>query len=115
MAVSPKGPGPGQLGDRLPDGLKAEDAGPLFCGGITVFNPIVQFGVKPTDKVGVIGIGGLGHLAVQFLNAWGCEVTAFTSTGAKAEEAKRLGAHRIVDSRDATRRSRRKRGGSTSS
>ena len=83
----------------LPEGLKLEDAGPLFCGGITVFNPIVQFGVKPTDKVGVIGIGGLGHLALQFLNAWGCEVTAFTSTGAKAEEAKRLGAHRIVDSR----------------
>jgi uncharacterized zinc-type alcohol dehydrogenase-like protein len=86
---------------KLPDGLKAEDAGPLFCGGITVFNPIVQFGVKPTDKVGVIGIGGLGHLAVQFLNAWGCEVTAFTSTGAKADEARRMGAHRIVDSRDA--------------
>ena len=72
--------------NRLPDDLKAEDAGPLFCGGITVFNPIVQFGVKPTDRVGVIGIGGLGHLALQFLNAWGCEVTAFTSTGAKADE-----------------------------
>lgn len=85
--------------NRLPDGLKAEDAGPLFCGGITVFNPIVQFGVKPTDRVGVIGIGGLGHLAVQFLNAWGCEVTAFTSTGAKADEARELGAHRVVDSR----------------
>ena len=85
--------------NKLPDGVKPEDAGPLFCGGITVFNPIVQMGVKPTDKVGVVGIGGLGHLAVQFLNAWGCEVTAFTSTGAKAEEAKKLGAHRIVDSR----------------
>jgi len=85
--------------NRLPDDLKAEDAGPLFCGGITVFNPIVQFGVKPTDRVGVIGIGGLGHMAVQFLNAWGCEVTAFTSTGAKADEARALGAHRVVDSR----------------
>ncbi|MEQ8405897.1 MAG: NAD(P)-dependent alcohol dehydrogenase [Oceanicaulis sp.] len=83
----------------LPDDLKAEDAGPLFCGGITVFNPIVQFGVKPTDRVGVIGIGGLGHLALQFLRAWGCEVTAFTSTGAKADEARALGAHRVVDSR----------------
>lgn len=86
--------------NKLPEDLKAEDAGPLFCGGITVFNPIVQFGVKPTDKVGVIGIGGLGHLALQFLNAWGCEVTAFTSTGAKADEARSLGAHRVVDSRD---------------
>lgn len=86
--------------NKLPDDLKAEDAGPLFCGGITVFNPIVQFGVRPTDRVGVIGIGGLGHLALQFLNAWGCEVTAFTSTGAKAEEALALGAHRVVNSRD---------------
>lgn len=85
--------------NRLPDDLNAADAGPLFCGGITVFNPIVQFGVRPTDRVGVIGIGGLGHLALQFLNAWGCEVTAFTSTGAKADEARALGAHRVVDSR----------------
>lgn len=86
--------------NKLPDGVNADTAGPLFCGGITVFNPIVQMDVKPTDKVGVVGIGGLGHLAVQFLKAWGCEVTAFTSTGAKADEARQLGAHRIVDSRD---------------
>lgn len=86
--------------NTLPEDLKPEDAGPLFCGGITVFNPLVQFDVRPTDKVGVIGIGGLGHLALQFLNAWGCEVTAFTSTGAKADEAKALGAHRVVNSRD---------------
>ena len=84
----------------LPDALKPEDAGPLFCGGITVFNPLVQFDVRPTDRVGVIGIGGLGHLALQFMNAWGCEVTAFTSTEAKSEEAKSLGAHRTVNSRD---------------
>jgi uncharacterized zinc-type alcohol dehydrogenase-like protein len=86
--------------NKLPDDLTAADAGPLFCGGITVFNPLVQFDVRPTDKVGVIGIGGLGHLALQFLNAWGCEVTAFTSTSAKAEEARKLGAHRVVNSRD---------------
>ncbi|WP_421792666.1 NADPH-dependent aldehyde reductase Ahr [Hyphobacterium sp.] len=85
---------------KLPDGVDADKAGPLFCGGITVFNPIVQNNIKPTDKVGVIGIGGLGHLAVKFLKAWGCEVTAFTSTGAKAEEARAMGAHRIVNSRD---------------
>jgi uncharacterized zinc-type alcohol dehydrogenase-like protein len=76
-------------------------AGPLFCGGITVFNPIVQFGVQPTDRVGVIGIGGLGHLAVQFLSKWGCDVTAFTSTDAKADEAREMGAHHVVNSRDA--------------
>ena len=85
----------------LPAGVEAADAGPLFCGGITVFNPIVQFGVQPTDRVGVIGIGGLGHMALQFLNKWGCEVTAFTSTDAKADEARKMGAHHVVNSRDA--------------
>lgn len=84
----------------IPDGVQAIDAGPLFCGGITVFNPIVEMGVKPTDRVGVIGIGGLGHFALQFLNKWGCEVTAFTSSDAKAEAARRMGAHYIVNSRD---------------
>jgi uncharacterized zinc-type alcohol dehydrogenase-like protein len=84
----------------LPDGVDAKKAGPLFCGGITVFNPIVQFGVQPTDRVGVVGIGGLGHFALQFLAKWGCEVTAFTSTGAKADEARRMGAHNVVNSRD---------------
>ena len=84
----------------LPAGVDATKAGPLFCGGITVFNPIVQFDVKPTDRVGVIGIGGLGHLAIQFLNKWGCHVTAFTSTGAKADDARAMGAHAIVNSRD---------------
>ena len=84
----------------IPDGVKPEHAGPLFCGGITVFNPIVQFGVQPTDRVGVIGIGGLGHMALAFLNKWGCEVTAFTSTGGKMDEARSLGAHRCVNSRD---------------
>jgi uncharacterized zinc-type alcohol dehydrogenase-like protein len=84
----------------IPAGLDPALAGPLFCAGITVFNPMVQFGVRPTDRVGVIGIGGLGHLAIQFLNKWGCEVTAFTSSPAKRDEAMRLGAHRAVSSRD---------------
>ena len=85
----------------LPAAIESVSAGPLFCGGITVFNPLVQFGVRPTDRVGVVGIGGLGHLAVQFLNKWGCEVVAFTSTEAKHAEALRLGAHRAVSSKDA--------------
>ena len=84
----------------LPNNMDVESAGPLFCGGITVFNPLVQFDVKPTDKVAVIGIGGLGHLALQFLNAWGCEVSAFTSSESKATEAKQLGAHHTLNSRD---------------
>jgi uncharacterized zinc-type alcohol dehydrogenase-like protein len=84
----------------LPEQLEAEAAGPLFCGGITVFNPIVQFDVKPTDRVGVIGIGGLGHMALRFLNAWGCEVTAFSHSPEKEEEAKSFGASHFVNSHD---------------
>ena len=84
----------------LPDGIDMASAGPLFCGGITVFNPLLQFAIRPTDKVGVIGIGGLGHMALQFCKAWGCEVTAFTSSESKKEEALAFGAHRVVNSRD---------------
>lgn len=84
----------------LPDGIDVQSAGPLFCGGITVFAPFLDFDLKPTDRIGIIGIGGLGHLAVQFANAWGCEVTAFTSSMDKEDELKELGAHRIVNSRD---------------
>lgn len=84
----------------IPDGIDLESAGPLFCGGSTVFNPLLQFDIKPTDKVAVIGIGGLGHMALKFLNAWGCEVTAFTSTASKKKEALSLGAHHTLNSRD---------------
>ncbi len=84
----------------LPAAIDPVKAGPLFCGGITVFNPIVQCDVQPTQRVGVIGIGGLGHMALQFLNKWGCEVTAFTSSDSKIQEALKLGAHTTVNSRD---------------
>ena len=86
----------------LPEGMDAKTAGPLFCGGITVFNPLLQFDIKPTDKVAVIGIGGLGHIALQFLRAWGCEVTAFTSSDSKAAEARTLGAHHCINSRSSS-------------
>jgi uncharacterized zinc-type alcohol dehydrogenase-like protein len=84
----------------LPEGLDPAKVGPLFCGGITVFNPLVQFDVRPTHKVGVVGIGGLGHLALQFANKWGCEVFAFSSSPGKEAEAKKLGAHHVVNSKD---------------
>ena len=84
----------------LPDKIDLRSAGPLFCGGVTVFNPIVQFGISSTDKVAVIGIGGLGHMALQLLYAWGCEVTAFTSTDAKKAEAMEMGAHHVINSRN---------------
>jgi uncharacterized zinc-type alcohol dehydrogenase-like protein len=84
----------------LPEELDAAKFGPMFCGGITVFQPIVMGDVKPTDKVAVIGIGGLGHMALQFLKSWGCEVTAFTSSDSKIEEAKKMGAHHVINTRD---------------
>lgn len=84
----------------LPDGLESENAAPLLCGGITVFAPLLHFDVRPAMKVGVIGVGGLGHLALQFYRAWGCEVTAFSATPGKEQEAKEFGAHRVIHSTD---------------
>lgn len=84
----------------LPDGLDPASAGPLLCGGVTVFAPLADYGISPAGRVGVVGIGGLGHLGIKFANAWGCEVTAFTSSASKTEEAKGFGAHHVVSSRD---------------
>jgi uncharacterized zinc-type alcohol dehydrogenase-like protein len=83
----------------VPEGLKHAEAGPLLCGGITVFNPLVMF-AKPTSHVGVVGIGGLGHMAVKFADAYGCDVTAFTSSESKFDEARGFGAKHVVSSRD---------------
>lgn len=84
----------------LPEGLDPRSAGPLLCGGITVFAPLLTFGIRPVDRVGVVGIGGLGHLALKFARAWGCEVTALTSSESKREQAMQMGAHRVVSSVD---------------
>jgi uncharacterized zinc-type alcohol dehydrogenase-like protein len=83
----------------LPEKLNFVDAGPLLCGGITVFNPLVMY-AKPTYRVGIIGIGGLGHMAVKFAAAYGCDVTAFTSSESKFDEAKGFGANHVVSSKD---------------
>jgi alcohol/geraniol dehydrogenase (NADP+) len=83
----------------LPETLNASEAGPLLCGGITVFGPLVS-SARPTSRVGVAGIGGLGHLALKFAAAFGCEVTAFTSSEGKFQEARGFGAHHVVSSRD---------------
>ena len=66
----------------------------------TVFNALEQFAVKPTDRVGVVGIGGLGHLALRFLDAWGCEVTAFSTSSDKEADARPFGADHFVNARD---------------
>jgi uncharacterized zinc-type alcohol dehydrogenase-like protein len=83
----------------LADGLPSAAAAPLLCAGITVYSPLRQ-DAQPRSRVGVIGVGGLGHLALRFARAFGCEVTAFSTTAAKQEEALRLGAHHFVNSRD---------------
>src|SRR6266436_4448874 len=79
----------------LPDAMDLAKAGPLLCGGVTVFAPLLIHNVPPTARVGIIGIGGLGHMALQFANKWGCEVHAFTTSDSKEEEARKLGAHYV--------------------
>lgn len=84
----------------LPEGLDPAKTGPLLCGGLTVFAPLLTHQIPPTARVGVIGIGGLGHMALQFANKWGCEVHAFTTSGSKEAEARRMGAHFVHLTRD---------------
>jgi uncharacterized zinc-type alcohol dehydrogenase-like protein len=79
----------------IPEGLDVAKAGPLLCGGITVFAPFRLHQVPSTARVGIIGIGGLGHMALQFANKWGCEVHAFTTSDSKEAEARKLGAHYV--------------------
>jgi len=83
----------------LPEKLNFAEAGPLLCGGVTVFAPLTMY-ARPTSRVGIIGIGGLGHMAVKFARAYGCDVTAFTSNESKFDEAKRFGANHVVSSKN---------------
>lgn len=80
----------------LPDGIPDEAAGPLLCGGATVFAGLRNAGLSSGQRVGVIGVGGLGHLAVQFAARLGNEVTIFTTSRDKAEAAAKLGARDAV-------------------
>ncbi len=84
----------------IPDALQSEHTAPLLCGGITVYNPLRAHGVNPASRVGVVGIGGLGHLAIQFARVFGAEVTAFSSSAGKEEEVRALGAHHFVNTRE---------------
>jgi alcohol/geraniol dehydrogenase (NADP+) len=84
----------------VPDSLESENVAPLLCGGITVYSPLRNWLARPASRVGVVGIGGLGHMGIQFAHAFGCEVTAFSTSADKAEEAKGLGAHHFVNTRD---------------
>lgn len=85
---------------RIPDGLDLAAAAPLLCAGITTYSPLVEAGVKAGSRVGVIGIGGLGHLALKLAHALGAKVTAFTSKASKKDEMARLGADDVVVTTD---------------
>jgi uncharacterized zinc-type alcohol dehydrogenase-like protein len=85
----------GRFAFPVPEALASESAAPLLCGGATVYSPLRRW-ARPSTKVGVVGIGGLGHLAVQFARAMGCEVTAISSSPDKEPEARSFGAHRFL-------------------
>ena len=85
---------------QIPEALESECAAPLLCGGITVYNPLRTHGINPSSRVGIVGIGGLGHIAIQFARVFGAEVTAFSTSAGKEEEVRALGAHRFVNSRE---------------
>jgi alcohol/geraniol dehydrogenase (NADP+) len=84
----------------VPEGMESENVAPLLCGGITVYSPLRNWLARPSSRVGVVGIGGLGHLGLQFARAFGCEVTAFSTSKDKEAEARELGAHNFVNTRE---------------
>jgi len=81
---------------HLPDGLDPAASAPLLCAGITTYSPLRYVGVQPGDQVGVVGMGGLGHMGIKFAKAMGAEVTLFTRSESKVEEGKRNGADHVV-------------------
>jgi len=85
---------------RLPDGLDPAAAAPLLCAGITTYSPLRHWNAGPGKRMGVVGLGGLGHMAVKLAHAMGAEVTLFTTSPGKEEDARRLGASHVVLSRD---------------
>jgi uncharacterized zinc-type alcohol dehydrogenase-like protein len=84
----------------VPASLESENVAPLLCGGITVYSPLRNWLARPASRVGVVGIGGLGHMGIQFARAFGCEVTAFSTSANKEEEARSLGANHFLNTRD---------------
>lgn len=85
---------------KIPDNLDFAASAPLLCAGITTYSPLRHWNVKPGQTVGVAGLGGLGHMAVKLARAMGAEVVVMTGTESKEKEAKRLGAHRVIFSKN---------------
>jgi alcohol dehydrogenase (NADP+) len=92
---------------RVPAGLELAGVAPLLCAGITTWSPMRRQKVGPGSKVGIVGLGGLGHMGVKFARAFGAHVVVFTTSESKVEDALRLGAHEVVVSRDAEQMARR--------
>jgi alcohol dehydrogenase (NADP+) len=86
---------------RVPKGLDPAGTAPLLCAGITTYSPLRHWKVGPGQKVGIVGLGGLGHMGIKFAKAFGARVTLFTTSPRKAEDAKRLGAEEVIVSSDA--------------
>ncbi len=84
----------------IPAALESENVAPLLCAGITVYSPMRTHNLNAASRAGVIGIGGLGHIALQFARAFGAEVTAFSTSAEKEEEARTHGAHNFINTRD---------------
>jgi len=93
----------------IPDSIDLAEAGPLLCAGITVYSPLRHWNVAPGKRVAVLGLGGLGHLAVQLATALGAEVTVITTSPDKAEDARRFGAKDVLISKDGADFSKYKR------
>lgn len=91
----------GRFAFALPPDLDSAAAAPLLCGGVTVYAPMRRYGIGATSSVAVIGIGGLGHMAIRMLRALGAEVTAFSTSPDKKPEALAMGAHDFASSTDA--------------
>ena len=86
---------------RVPDNLDPAGAAPLLCAGITTYSPLHHWGVTKGQKVGIVGLGGLGHMGVKFAHALGAHTVVFTTSPGKVEDARRLGADEVVISKDA--------------
>ena len=84
----------------IPDNLDSAEAAPLMCGGITVFSPLLRNGCGPGKKVGILGIGGIGHMGVLFAKAMGAEVYAISRTSRKKEDAMKLGADHFIATKE---------------
>lgn len=85
---------------HIPDAIPSNVAAPLMCAGQTVFVPFHRDGIRPTETVGIMGIGGLGHLAIMIAAKWGCHVTVLSGTEEKKREAMALGAHEFINTKE---------------